>query len=394
MAEEQGGEKGVPRLTIRLVGFQPGASQDELAAALGRLYKARNQEEIRKALAKVPFTLTRSATEEQARKIRCFLERKGAVLEIAYQAFLKPPAAPVEVQGGLPEPRTTGALTSTSKPLTWAKERRSRPRVHPGLPLEPMGLKEILARSLLLLRENLVLFFLLLFLPNLVSFLLPRVVGFEEGRGFYTGSFGGSEIAVLAAGVLIFLVLFIWAEGALIYAVSEIHLGHEAGLAGSLGAMRPKLGGLLLTMLLVWFLIFLGVLLLVIPGLIFAFRWLMADKVVVLEGLKGMQAMKRSRELMRFKTGPGFWSRPWVRVSLLGCAAGLVCIGIYLVFLIPGWLLGYFFPGALSGYLGEGLELLAETLTAAYGSIALVIYYYDIRVRKENFDHRSMAEYV
>ncbi len=147
-------------------------------------------------------------------------------------------------------------------------------------------------------------------------------------------------------------------------------------------------------MLLVWFLIFLGVLCFVIPGLIFVLRWLMADKVVVLEGLKGTQAMRRSRELMRFRFGPGFWSRPWARVSLLGCGVGLVCLGMYLVFLVPGWLLGYFFPGDLSGYLGEGLELLAETLTAAYGSIALVIYYYDIRVRKENFDHKSMAQHV
>lgn len=394
MPEEQSGERGLPKLTIRLLGFQPGASQDELAAALGRLYKGRSQEEIRKALAKVPLTLTRSATEEQARKIRTFLEAKGAVLEIAYQAVLKAPPSTVGAQGELAELRASGSIASVSKPLTWAKDRRSRPRVHPGLPLEPMSLKETLARALLLLRENLVLFFILLFLPNLVSFLLSRLVGGVDGAVFPSGSFGGLEITFLAAGILIFIVLFIWAEGALIHAVSEIHLGHEAGLAGSLGALRPKLGALLFTMLLVWFLVIVGGLLLVIPGVIFAFRWLMADKVVVLEGLSGLEAMRKSRELMRFKMGPGFWNRPWIRVSLLGCGVGLVCLGMYLVFLIPGWLLGYFFPGSVTDYVGEGLELLAETLTAAYGSIALVIYYYDIRVRKENFDHRSMAEHV
>ncbi len=196
MAEEQGGEKPLSKLTIRLVGFQPGASQDELAAALGRLYKGRSQEEIRKALAKVPFTLTRSATEEQARKIRSFLESKGAVLEITYQAVLKAPPSSVEAQGELPEPSTTGALASISRPLTWAKDRRSRPRVHPGLPLEPMGLKEILSRGLVLLRENLVLFFLLMLLPNLVSFLLARLVGGVEDMGFSPASLGSLQIVV------------------------------------------------------------------------------------------------------------------------------------------------------------------------------------------------------
>lgn len=393
--EEQDGGKGLPKLTIRLIGFQPGASQEELVRALGRLYKGRkSQEEIKKALAKAPFTLTRSATEEQARKIRGFLEKKGAVLEIAYQAVLKATSSAAEAQGELGNLRASGAVTTLSKPITWAKERRSRPRLHPGLPLEPMGLKEILARALLLLKDNLVLFFLLLFLPNLVSFLLSKLVGGVEGTGFFQASFGTPEILSLAAGVIIFLVLFIWAEGALIYAVSEIHLGHSAGLLGSLGAMRPRLGALVSTMLLMWFLVLLGGLLFVIPGLIFFFRWLMADKVVVLEGLRGLQAMRRSRELMRFKMGPGFWSRPWVRVSLLGCGVGLVCLGMYLIFLIPAWLLSYFSPGGLSDSLREGLELLAETLTAAYGSVALVIYYYDIRVRKENFDHRSMAQHV
>lgn len=394
MTQEQGGEKEHPKLTVKLVGFQPGASQEELAAALGRLYKGRDLEEIRKALARVPFTLTRSATEEQARKIRSFLETRGAVLEITYQAVLKAPPTSSEAQGELPDARTTGALAPVSKPITWAKERRSRPRVHPGLPLEPMGLKEILGRSLVLLKENLGLFFLLLLLPNVVSFLMAKVLPVTDGTALFAGSFGGMQIGVLVAGALIILVLFTWAEGALIYAVSEIHLGHEASLGGSLGAVRPRLGALISTMLLVWFLVFLGLVVFVIPGLIFVFRWLMTDKVVVLEGLRGTQAMGRSRDLMRFRIGPGFWNRPWSRVSLLGCGAGLVCIGIYLVFLIPAWLLGYLFPGEMSDYVGDGLELLADTLSAAYGSIALVIYYYDIRVRKEKFDHKGMAQHV
>ncbi len=393
MAEEQAGDKALPRLTIRLVGFQPGASQDELVGALGRLFKGKSQEEIRMALAKVPLTLTRSATEEQARKLRSFLERKGAVLEIAYQAVLRARAPSEEIQGQLPELKSPGAVAAPSRPITWAKDRRSRPRVHPGLPLEPMGLKEILGRSILLFKENLVLFFLLLLLPSLVSFLLAKLGG-EAAEEIFLGSVGISEVLVFVAGVAIFFFVFIWAEGALIYAVSEVHLGHEVSLAGSFGAIWPKLGALISTMLLVWFLILLGGLFFVIPGLIFLFRWLMADKVVVLEGMRGVKAMGRSRELMRFQVGPGFWNRPWIRVTLLGCGAGLVCLGIYVVLLVPGWLLAQFFPSVLSNYVEEGLELMAETLTSAYGSIVLVIYYYDIRVRKEKFDHRSMAEHV
>lgn len=147
-------------------------------------------------------------------------------------------------------------------------------------------------------------------------------------------------------------------------------------------------------MMLVWFLVMLGSLFLIIPGLIVFFWWLMADKVVVLEGLRGRDALRRSRDLMRFGVGPGFLERPWIRVSILMGAAFLVGLGMYVVLLIPAWLLGLVIPDQIASLLAEGLQLVAETLATAYGSIALVIYYYDIRVRKEDFDHRAMAEQI
>lgn len=248
MADDQGGDKGGPRLTIRLVGFQSGASQEELVAALGRLYRGKTPEEIRKALARVPFTLTRWATEEQARKIRRFLEAKGATVDITYQGVVRAPSPHPQAaceQSGLQASEDLGPIVAGSRPLTWAKDRRSRPRVHPGIPLEPMGIRDILGRSLNVLRENLSLFFLVLLVPNLVSFLLSKVleraIGSAVGAGFSPGSVT-AVVVVALAGIVVFLILFIWAEGALIYAVSEAHLGHQATVWGSYRAIYPRWG--------------------------------------------------------------------------------------------------------------------------------------------------------
>jgi len=36
--------------------------------------------------------------------------------------------------------------------------------------------------------------------------------------------------------------------------------------------------------------------------------------------------------------------------------------------------------------------LMAEVISTTFLSILMVIYYYDIRVRKEGFDHKAMAK--
>jgi len=89
MAQELGPTTPGAKMTIRIIGFQPGASQEELVKILSRLYKKSDPEKIRLALARLPLTLTRSATEEQARRIRKVLEEKGAILEIAYTGVLR-----------------------------------------------------------------------------------------------------------------------------------------------------------------------------------------------------------------------------------------------------------------------------------------------------------------
>lgn len=400
MAQEQGGARGGPRLTIRLVGFQPGTSQEELAAALGRLYRGRTTEEIQKALARTPLTLTRSATEEQVRKIRSFLEAKGAILEISYQGVVRVPSGESERTSGVQGPAITedpGPVLAVSRPLTWAKDRRSRPREHRGIPVGPMGLREILGRSMGLLKENLSLFFPVLLLPSLASFLISEALEGLLGKTLALGFYWDSLLQVIlmtGVGVLLFLLLFIWAQGALIYAVSEIHLGRRVTVVGSYGAMLRRLWALLSTMLLVWCLVIVGTFFLVLPGVIMFFRWLMADKVVVLEGIKGASAMGRSRELMRFRMGRGFLDRPWVRATTVMGAASLVGLGIYLVFLIPVWALGGAIPEQMGELLAKGFQLAGETLATAFGSIAIVLYYYDIRVRKEGFDHKEMARHV
>ena len=62
---------------------------------------------------------------------------------------------------------------------------------------------------------------------------------------------------------------------------------------------------------------------------------------------------------------------------------------------MPGALAQAFMPGSLVGTtVQEILNVLASSLAAVYTAIAMILYYYDIRLRSEGFDLRMMAEYL
>jgi hypothetical protein len=403
-----------------------------LVVALQRIFPRKTAEQIRGALAKLPFLLTRAATEEQAKKIKNFLESKGAILKFmtssaATVAAPQTAAAPAPARG--PAAIQATPAPQEEKPYTGA-ERRAKPRVHSGLEIHPMGVGEILDRSFRLLRKHFILFFIILMIPQGTFFLGNKGMEvYAKGgvqQGMSTGMVVGMVFSVLFA-VVIMMILQFWAQGALIYAVSETYLGHETSIGGSYGAMRSRLWRLLSTMFLMGFLLVLAPVLLGIvaaifippltamgfggstTGILFAvlwiagaawflhllLNWLLVDKVVVLEGEGWRSALRRSKELMNTRTEPGFWKRPKNKAGLILLLGFLIGIGIHLLFQTPGLIMHWLMPSSTMGQtIQEILNVVATSLATVFTAIAMILYYYDIRLRSEGFDLKMMAKHL
>ncbi len=404
MAERKGA-RCPRRVSIRLVGIRAGTSQDQMVEALQPLYKGKGRDEIWRALARLPLVLTRSIPEDQALKVQGYLEPKGAILEIAYAPG--PPAVSGEgpssqgvSEGGGPqegvEGPPPGPLTSGVEGVRPVVERRAKPRVNPGIHLHPMGVGEILSRSFGLLQENFWTFFLILFIPQGAALLVGKAAEalFSAHAGPASGmAMGVGFVVWLSLFLAVFLGLQIWGQGALIHAVSETYLGHRTSVAASYAAIWPRLGPLLGTMLLLFSLVLLGTLLLVVPGVILLVNWLMADKVVVLEGLSGRAALGRSRELLKTRTEPGFSRGPKVKACTILLVGLLMGLGIRLLLQVPGAILQLISPDDVPVVLlDEVLKAGAEALGTTYVAIAMILYYYDLRTRIDGFDLRMMAE--
>jgi hypothetical protein len=123
--------------------------------------------------------------------------------------------------------------------------------------------------------------------------------------------------------------------------------------------------------------------------------WLMVDKVVVLEKKGWIKAIKRSRELMKGRTEPGFWKFIKVKAFLILIIGVLFAIAIQLIFQIPGLIFGVVLKGSIVVQtILEILNILGNTIATAFTATAMILYYYDIRLRKEGFDLKMMAENI
>lgn len=421
---------GDRRFTVRLMGLQPGARQEDLAVALRQLYRGKTLEEVQQLLSRLPLVLARSVTEEQARKVHAFLKPRGAILRVTA-------ATPVHGEGAKPregkairEQRTSPLKerSVSSTEIAPRIERRAKPRVREGIQIHPMGIGEILDRSFRLLRQHFWLFFIIVLIPQGIFFLMTHLVGLIFGVAGGLGSamsagIGFATFTVLA--FLVFIVLQFWAQGALIHAVSETYLGHLTSIGGSYSAIRKRLGQLVGTMILWGVLVFLWPVLaamvsaILVPALsaagvsgvfmglvtVIAFvitiwlairlllNWMLVDKVVVLEAKSWMRALRRSKEMMNARTEPGFWKRPKNKAGLILLLGFLIAGGIQLTFQLPGVILSIIAPGSLvvSTIMGL-LNIISTSLATVFTATAMILFYYDIRLRKEGFDLKMMAE--
>jgi hypothetical protein len=346
------------------------------------------------------------------------------------------PAAAVSAPQAAAAPTPARPATAKATPAPQEKEpypgaeRRAKPRVHPGLEIHPMGVGEILDRSFRLLRQHFMLFFIILMIPQGMFFLANKGMqvyaqgGVQQGTG--PGMVVGVVVSVLFVVVIAMIIQF-WAQGALIYAVSETYLGHETSIGRSYGAMRSRLGRLIGTMFLMGFLIMLvpgllgivsailippltamgfgssttGILfaVLIIAGAVWFFHvllnWLLVDKVVVLEGEGWRSALRRSKELMNTRTEPGFWKRPKNKAGLILILGALIGVGIHLLFQTPGLITHWLMPTSTMGQtIQEILNVVATSLATVFTAIAMILYYYDIRLRSEGFDLKMMAKHL
>jgi hypothetical protein len=171
-------------------------------------------------------------------------------------------------------------------------------------------------------------------------------------------------VASLAFGVAVPLM-----SGALTVAVGDRLTGGSSGWVESWMLLVDRVGPLLTAVVPAAGLIAIGLLLWVIPGLIVAFCFALVAPVVVIEGLAGAAALRRSVELV---------GADWLRMALLLAVFGALAWAARL-------LADLVVPDAaifMTELVGDLLTLIVIPLPL----IATALLYFDIRRRRDGFE--------
>jgi hypothetical protein len=163
-------------------------------------------------------------------------------------------------------------------------------------------------------------------------------------------------------------------NAAVVYAISSAYLEKPISVGGSVKWAFQRILPLIWTWILVGLAIMGGMILCVVPGLLGTFWFALATQVVVIEGVAGIAAMKRSKQLMAGNINSIF---------VLGLLIGLINLGItFGVGLIP------------QPHVRVVVLSVVEAVVTIFASAAFVVFYFSCRCKHEQFDLALLAQSV
>jgi Membrane domain of glycerophosphoryl diester phosphodiesterase len=262
--------------------------------------------------------------------------------------------------------------------------------------LRPLSLGEILDRTFSLYRKHFMLFLGITAIPHL----LPLVLNFMQI--LFTGPLanlgrtqslkaGSGEIILLGIvtpllSALVTVIAYLFSQGATVYAVSDLYLGRPTTIGESLRKMWGQLANLFGVTILNGFAILVSLLAFIIPGIYVACRLVTCIPAALLEDLGARSSLERSWTLTKDYAGRSFL----IYVLYLAMLYGIITL-----FAIPFTIMIAAAPKdpsvlRMSTMLLQIGTFIAQVLVGPFFLIAISVFYYDLRVKKEAFDLQMM----
>jgi hypothetical protein len=263
------------------------------------------------------------------------------------------------------------------------------------LDLRPLSLGEILDRTFSLYRRHFMLFLGITAIPNLLVLaynlattmmtkfpVAPVPVPTQQLQarapsGLFALGFGG---AILVG--LIYWIVYLFAQGGTVYAVSELYLGRTTTIRECLGRVR----GQILNLMFVTLFNLLAFIFLILPGIYVACRLVTCVPAALLEDLGPRSSLERSFKLTKDNAGRAF---------IIFLLYFILLYAAILLFMFP-----FLFMVGLTAKQPETMRIwlamaqvgnvVAAILVGPFLTIATAVFYYDLRVRKEAFDLQLM----
>ncbi len=241
--------------------------------------------------------------------------------------------------------------------------------------IKQLGLGGILDQAFSLIRNH---FGLLFGIVAATIVPLQLIIGFLTNHLQETIKAGGDVQSLLilqmVLTVFIALPLSVLVNAAVIFAVASVYLSRPTTIGECFRHGLKRLLPLIGTMILAGLAIMGGIILLVIPGIIFGFWFSLSQHVTVLENIAGTTALTRSKALMKGNIGTAF---------VLGLLLWVIIFGLSLGAGVIPQVHTRIFAAAFI----QGIVTLIATAT-------FVVFYFSCRCKAENFDLQVLADAI
>ena len=276
--------------------------------------------------------------------------------------------------------------------------------------LRPMTLGEVLDRTFKLYKSNFLLFAGIAALPYLMILLVEVVTAAIQGGS--KASQGAPSISpTLLAGALaggsivaiLYLLMTGAAHAATVFAVSDLYLARPASVRGSFSRVGAKVFRVLLVFFLIGVvvggsflliavvgamarsaaIIGIGIILLIVPAILFVCRAAVAVPVAMLEDIGAVRSLERSLQLTK-----GHAMQLFLIFLLVACLSYITLLILQAPFmaLAAASAAAHQSPSLGVQILQYLAVFVSEVLVGPIGTIAFSLMYYNLRVRKEAFD--------
>jgi uncharacterized membrane protein len=225
----------------------------------------------------------------------------------------------------------------------------------------------VISTSFALLFRHFLTFFivtLIAFAPLLLLRQDPQAAAADPGR----------TLALLGLGFLLLMVMSMFSSAIILHGAFQDMRNRPVNLLESLRVAFRRFLPLITLALLETLLLVLGIILLIVPGIIFYTMWMVAVAACVVERTGPWRSLRRSQELTK--------GHRWKMFGLFLVLMLLSLIGPLLQFVLTAT------AGATVAAIGNAIW---AAIASAFSSTMLAVTYYDLRVAKEGIDIEQIA---
>ena len=197
-------------------------------------------------------------------------------------------------------------------------------------------------------------------------------------------TFIAAEIILVIVGIITVTI----ATGACLKAVSDVYLGGKPTAGSSLRFAARRVHSLVWVGVLTFVLALIALIPVIVPGVWLWVAWSVAPSVLLVEGVKGFKALRRSYRLVKGRWWPVFAATlvGFLLAAVVG--AGIGALSAPLLFTDSSDNL------FVTVVVDTIVNSVSGILTTPFQAALVAVIYFDLRVRKEGFDLELLAQRI